>query len=954
MIKRAKCAAKTVITLAALLAAACAGEQTPSIEASLAALARDEIIDPPGIEGLLRPLYRAARGPRPAGSGLIGISAVADVQRKALLHPTLENRRAYAAVRCVMGAWNDAVRDLTDLVEQNPAATDIRAELAAAHVAKATHGDSAEDWLLGLEESLRALDTADDSPVAQDIAEAGARHLGLDLRTPAGRYFFASKTPAATDESWRSVRETYELAEFASPSASLASRARDAAAAGDPDVERDISVGEQARGDVRERWLRAHILFAQARRAYDRPGGRASESRPLLETSKSLFAVAGSPYVQWCEYYLAMIDLIGGRTKTSERRLAKLLSEPSLPRTLRARLQGSLASYQGMGADLNEALRLADLAQKEFDAINDRDGHLWMVTLRASVYRRLGELRAGFRLLNEVVENRDQVRQEPRRRAQAIEISRFAAALGLWHTVKAIHLGRIAARSTPDLYEDTLDRLSVAKADSNLSAPKVSILNEILERALSLPDGPKATLFHEFAFAMREFRFKDPKSASVNAMLLGHAIALLERRGALDEIPQMQLSQIDAWAAGGRPEDVIATSRRLLGQLTHAPKRAGAFVRQQRTEITRAAESLASARRTRGDDHKEILAEMLGYEEGLGPNDQVSQKLRERRRALADGEAAVVFAGGSEQAWAWLITRASIDVFSLDSTPAAIGALATRLRDRASEARPLAGVNRDLYRALWKPLESTLGGYRRVWIMPSSFVADIPWALLQDAQGRYLLDAYELGVTRNLHLRRPSAPMSPTLTVSAGFAVRGLGGEPLPGAAAEVPAVARVFHGQTSAGWSRSKGDFLAQLRNSSVFHFAGHAVSSQVEPPLSNLQIDLPHAFRLYAGDLDAWNGGRLRLVTLSGCRTAEGGAAGGRVGLSIATAFLERNVSLAIGSLWLLPDDRGQELFVSFYTHLAAGLSPLAALRRAQISSRDSTPSERSHSWAAIVALI
>jgi CHAT domain-containing protein/Tfp pilus assembly protein PilF len=146
-----------------------------------------------------------------------------------------------------------------------------------------------------------------------------------------------------------------------------------------------------------------------------------------------------------------------------------------------------------------------------------------------------------------------------------------------------------------------------------------------------------------------------------------------------------------------------------------------------------------------------------------------------------------------------------------------------------------------------------------------------------------------------------------------------------------------------------------SRLSEYRIVHFATHALINDRHPELSGLVLSLvneqgrpQNGFlnlqEIYNLDLQA------DLVVLSACETALGQDAGGEGLIGLTRGFLHAGAGQVVASLWNVSDVATAELMRRFYRAMEReGLSPAAALRRAQLEMMEQ---ERWHApffWAA-----
>jgi CHAT domain-containing protein len=146
---------------------------------------------------------------------------------------------------------------------------------------------------------------------------------------------------------------------------------------------------------------------------------------------------------------------------------------------------------------------------------------------------------------------------------------------------------------------------------------------------------------------------------------------------------------------------------------------------------------------------------------------------------------------------------------------------------------------------------------------------------------------------------------------------------------------------------------FLEAARQSTVVHFAGHAVSDPELPFRSSLLL-APTAGRtgtLHAEELVAeLEAPTTRLVVLAACSSA-GGAPIGPEGLSaLVRPFFAAGVPGVVGSLWNVGDETTKELLVEFHRHFMAGEDAASALRSAQLAllKQQGSALQTAYAWA------
>lgn len=262
---------------------------------------------------------------------------------------------------------------------------------------------------------------------------------------------------------------------------------------------------------------------------------------------------------------------------------------------------------------------------------------------------------------------------------------------------------------------------------------------------------------------------------------------------------------------------------------------------------------------------------------------------------------------------------------------------------RAAERRNAAALGPSaeaLHEILIAPVAASIAGASRLVIVPDRVLQELPFGLLRDRRAeRYLYESHALvfSPSATAYSRLSHLGQSPSGTIHRLLAVAATWGEHptlprLPEAAEEAAAVAA----QWLDGHILSIHDAASlrrQLVIADAFHFAGHALAGPDSLRLV-FHDDAAQPLHLSAADLLPAEGfSRLRLVSLSGCRTVDVGAAS-QVGGSSAgfvRSFLAAGVKTVVASFLELGDRQARDVFVAFYHRLAGGEDPALAMQQA-----------------------
>ncbi|HEX4955410.1 MAG TPA: CHAT domain-containing tetratricopeptide repeat protein [Thermoanaerobaculia bacterium] len=337
-----------------------------------------------------------------------------------------------------------------------------------------------------------------------------------------------------------------------------------------------------------------------------------------------------------------------------------------------------------------------------------------------------------------------------------------------------------------------------------------------------------------------------------------------------------------------------------------------------------------------------------------------------------------------------------------------IDLLGTRLSE--SQQHELEGELALLSEMLLAPVAPRLASHRRLILVQDGVLQGLPFALLpvpaaDSGPPRPLIDFHELSSTPSLSVLAmlraraqrtapppmtlavfadpvfdpgdPRLPTRPKL-VAAGEvssslahlasiqAARSAGldcFERLPASGREAEALADLVplsQRWVVQGLEASRSTVLsADLTRFRILHFATHSFTDPLHPELSGLVLSLTDGRgqprdgllrlqEIYDLPLNA------DLVTLSSCQSALGQPLRGEGLRSLAQAFFFAGARAVLASLWSVDDEATAHLMAYFYEALFRdGLSPQAALRRAQMRLREDPSFSHPADWAGFLVL-
>jgi CHAT domain-containing protein/Tfp pilus assembly protein PilF len=247
-----------------------------------------------------------------------------------------------------------------------------------------------------------------------------------------------------------------------------------------------------------------------------------------------------------------------------------------------------------------------------------------------------------------------------------------------------------------------------------------------------------------------------------------------------------------------------------------------------------------------------------------------------------------------------------------------------------------------------------------VVLIPHESLFYLPFAALQDAEGRYLVERHTLLTAPTIQLldltleTAPTTPAAQSLVVGNPTMPSETTLQPLPGAEAEAAAIARIFDTEAILGDAATESRVVDRMQDANVIHLATHGLLDYVD---DRDRVPIAGAIALAPSDtadgfLTAREISQLsltaQLVVLSACDTGLGEVTGdGVVGLS--RSLLAAGADSTVVSLWAVPDAPTADLMVAFYEGLQRGENKAVALRQAMLQTMEAYPNPLA--WAAFV---
>nr|WP_277922600.1 CHAT domain-containing tetratricopeptide repeat protein [Coleofasciculus sp. FACHB-1120] len=292
------------------------------------------------------------------------------------------------------------------------------------------------------------------------------------------------------------------------------------------------------------------------------------------------------------------------------------------------------------------------------------------------------------------------------------------------------------------------------------------------------------------------------------------------------------------------------------------------------------------------------------------------------------------------------------------------GGIEVSLIDDVSQTERL----QQLHQLLIQPIAELLPAdpNARVIFIPQESLFLVPFAALQDANKKYLIEQHTiltapsiqvLALTRQQRQRVPvpakdvlvvGNPTMPSVAPKIGEKPTQL--PPLPGAEKEAIEIARLLNTTALIGNQATESAVVQRLPTAKMIHLATHGLLDDFQG------LGIPGAIALTpAGKDDGFLTAseilnlklNAELVVLSACDTGRGKVTGdGVIGLS--RSLITAGVPSVIVTLWAIPDNPSALLMTQFYRNLQQNSDKAQALRSAMLTTMKQYPNQPS-AWAA-----
>jgi CHAT domain-containing protein len=712
--------------------------------------------------------------------------------------------------------------------------------------------------------------------------------------------------------------------------------------------------------------VNGHLAYRAGVAAYDRDDLHAAAA--ALARARRALARTGSPLAWSATLFLAAVDY---QNQANEAALAKLREigrrcPPSRYPSVAARALWITGLIHGGRARLEAAIASFDAALALYERTGQRDEAAAIHHLLAEAFYTIGDRQETWRHLDPALREIRSL-SEPKRQEAILAGAALAAAdageplIALLYQDQAVSIAREGGH--PAAIAELLRVRALLEHRAGQGAAAATDLAAARAAAGGIESGARRQAsLAEIDLAVGEIsRHRDPRQAVAsltpaigNFLRTGYHLKLAEaylaRARAYRELTDHRRAGADLQA--GLVE--VERERRHIGEsqrvsfLDQARPLVDEIVSLELDHLADPAGAYVHAEETRA----QLLQDRLRARFGTG-NLGARLGLREIGDRLPPGSVLLEYSCLETRVLIWAAWRGG-SAFATGALGAdELARLVERFREailgrQDGEVRRLGGR---LDAALLGPIRARLPAFSRLVVVPHKSLFALPFAALVDGStGRYLVEraCIEIAPSARAYLRcaarlreRPSPAPPRVLLVGDPSFDRRLAPHlrRLAGAAAEVAAIAKLYlHATVLSEASASKPALLAAAADAEIVHLATHARVNRRLPLLSDLVLAPDprsgDAGILRAGELYALRFPTVRLVVLGACETASGPISASEGVLSLASPFLAAGVPTVVATLWAVDDSEASQLALAFHRRLAAGASPGAALREAQLS--------------------
>lgn len=338
---------------------------------------------------------------------------------------------------------------------------------------------------------------------------------------------------------------------------------------------------------------------------------------------------------------------------------------------------------------------------------------------------------------------------------------------------------------------------------------------------------------------------------------------------------------------------------------------------------------------------------------------EIQKKLRKRQRIVR-------YIMSEKEVYAFVISKNGIDLHLMATREELTSAVRECVR---SLAAPLSSDYRSTAQQLYElllPEEIKQSGTKLELVFVRDDVLHyLPFEILQDREGTFLIETYRMGYAPSLLLWNEQMKIKRSGKNKMGVFAPGYpkeeGVDPdrediiaLKGADTEARQIAALFEADVFLGDIASKQQFLQKANSYNLLHLAMHSTINNLNAELTNLSFSPTEKdFQMFISELYNMEI-NADMVVLSACNTGVGKLKKGEGLINVSRAFTYAGVPSIVMSLWNVPDKETAQIMVSFYKYLKKGYSKNRAMRLAKLdyfASVDDPALKHPYYWAGFI---
>lgn len=349
--------------------------------------------------------------------------------------------------------------------------------------------------------------------------------------------------------------------------------------------------------------------------------------------------------------------------------------------------------------------------------------------------------------------------------------------------------------------------------------------------------------------------------------------------------------------------------------------------------------------------------------------------LKEIQKLLDDNTVALEYSIGKDKSCLFIIGKDSLSVAEIPISDEELKSKITTLRKKINARKDIDEETKSLSAILLpEAAQKKIEGMKRIIVVPHSCLHYLPFSILVDSKGDYLVKNHEILTEPSLSIWKlcrdkgrkggstfagyALGDVSEILPGGEKVAVRGgdfLSPElvrealsPLPGTKDEVENIATLFQDKSVlVGRELTSAKVEETIKGKRLVHFATHGILDPAHPLFSGLLLSdkILTTADIFTLDIDS------NMVVLSACNTAAGRLSGGDEIVGMSRAFLYAGTPVIVATLWSVSDESTAALMKSFYQNLQEGNGEGQALREAQLSLMKDYP--HPYYWAPFIII-